>query len=890
MKTLVIFLASIHWILPQTTRSQSVQINSSLTPTCGGYSGTLQAVVSGGTGPYFYVWYVDQQSYGYGQSLSFNGMGIFYGGVVEVFVSEGGSPVGTALLNVPYITPAQIDQVHQPDHSAGSPALIGVSSSSMFATSVSGGPGMVASGMNGTIGYVAFNGAPGSSVQINLSSAECGATTNAFIQPPSILPDIGVVDVVGSCAASPTGKVTLSVFNGNTNDGLRMHLRGSNGIVTTSPIIYSIPATIPFNNIPAGTYWAVLSGLGVSLPGLPYTHKDSVQVTIPALGPCGIVQGQAYVDNNLNCTKQFNEPGVPSLILKMLPGPYYTTTDVNGNYVQHLPIGSYTIEQVSDVVGGHCSTEPVAITIAGGTPAVVNFADTSSVPLDLRITMGSGVARPGFSFQYGINVKNLTPASSGVITITMEFDPLLQFQSSDPAPTSVNGNTLTWQQTTLFAWQQRNITINFLVPADPGQLGTVLVSSAAVTSANADGNLDNNSASNFRVITGAFDPNDKLAYTSSGSWSEFDPGEDDWIDYTIRFQNTGTDTAFHVVITDTISPDLDPGSIQIGAGSHPFTWQLRDEGTLKFYFANILLPDSNANEPESHGFVSFRIRPHDPQNLQAGDQIVNTANIFFDFNPPVITDPSVLTVPTSGVQVNVKVTLGGPYNSSTGMMNDQLRSLGLLPLNEPYSAFGYTFVNSGTGTTTAAVLATIGPDAIVDWMILELRSPSQPQTIVASKPVLLQRDGDLVQADGSAITFAVPDGQYHVAVKHRNHLGVMTAAPIALSGTSSSIDFTSSATATWGTAARRNMAGTMVLWPGDTNFDGSVSYMGAGNDRDPMLQMIAIPTQVVTSTYSSRDVDLDGVMKYTGANNDRDLILQTIGGLVPTAVRVGQLP
>jgi hypothetical protein len=63
-------------------------------------------------------------------------------------------------------------------------------------------------------------------------------------------------------------------------------------------------------------------------------------------------------------------------------------------------------------------------------------------------------------------------------------------------------------------------------------------------------------------------------------------------------------------------------------------------GTLKFYFPNIQLPDSNINEPRSHGFVGFRIRPRLP--LLPGDEISNIANIFFDFNPPVITEPSVL--------------------------------------------------------------------------------------------------------------------------------------------------------------------------------------------------------------------------------------------------------
>src|SRR5690606_8518432 len=103
----------------------------------------------------------------------------------------------------------------------------------------------------------------------------------------------------------------------------------------------------------------------------------------------------------------------------------------------------------------------------------------------------------------------------------------------------------------------------------------------------------------------------------------------EWIDYTIRFQNTGTDTAFNVLITDTLPAYLDPGSFVVGAASHNFTWELRDAGTLKFSFPDILLPDSNANEAASHGFVSFRIKPREP--VLPGTMIENFANIYFDF-------------------------------------------------------------------------------------------------------------------------------------------------------------------------------------------------------------------------------------------------------------------
>jgi uncharacterized repeat protein (TIGR01451 family) len=194
--------------------------------------------------------------------------------------------------------------------------------------------------------------------------------------------------------------------------------------------------------------------------------------------------------------------------------------------------------------------------------------------------------------------------------------------------------------TQLTAFQQRNIQVYFQVPPDVALLGQELITTANVSTVNTDGNLGNNTWTMFRTITGAYDPNDKLATTSLGSTGSWTIGQDEWIDYTIRFQNTGTDTAFHVIITDSLPTALDPSTLEVGAASHPFTWELRDAGTLKFRFLNILLPDSNINEPRSHGFVGFRIRPRLP--LLPGEEITNTANIYFDFNPPVITEPSVL--------------------------------------------------------------------------------------------------------------------------------------------------------------------------------------------------------------------------------------------------------
>ncbi len=135
-------------------------------------------------------------------------------------------------------------------------------------------------------------------------------------------------------------------------------------------------------------------------------------------------------------------------------------------------------------------------------------------------------------------------------------------------------------------------------------------------------------------VVGSWDPNDKRGFPKGyGDEHLIERGQD--IEYHIRFQNTGTDTAFTVVVKDAISSDLDFTTFRPGASSHPYIVDILGD-TLQFTFDHILLPDSNVNEAASHGFVKFRIGQK--PNLPLGTVIENNVAIYFDFNDPVITN------------------------------------------------------------------------------------------------------------------------------------------------------------------------------------------------------------------------------------------------------------
>jgi hypothetical protein len=244
--------------------------------------------------------------------------------------------------------------------------------------------------------------------------------------------------------------------------------------------------------------------------------------------------------------------------------------------------------------------------------------------------------------------------------------------------------------------------------------------------------------------------------------------------------------------------------------------------------------------------------------------------------------------PTAG-SVSAKVFLGGPLDPSTGLMRSDLKTLGLLPTTEPYTAMGFDLGNPGASIASGLMEAT-GPSALVDWVVLELRSNDAGFPLVEQRAALLRANGDVVSTTGAALVpFSNTVEGRHLVVRHRNHLAVMTAAP--LLGNGLTVNMTTTGVALYGQEATRSMGAYRALWPGDVNADGIVRYAGAQNDRDEVL--VAIGSVVPSNTiqgYLAEDINLDGLVKYTGTLNDRDVVLSTIGGVLPTAVRIAQVP
>ena len=170
-------------------------------------------------------------------------------------------------------------------------------------------------------------------------------------------------------------------------------------------------------------------------------------------------------------------------------------------------------------------------------------------------------------------------------------------------------------------------------------LGSQICFTVSVTPTAGDNNPANNILTQCFTVVSSFDPNEKEVYPATA----IDTAQK-WLTYTIHFQNTGTDTAQHIYVTDTLSQYVEEASFQLLAYSVQPVLQIKGKA-VRFNFPNINLPDSNTNEAASHGYVQYKVKLK--ENLPIGTTINNTAFIYFDFNAPVVTNTTTNTITTS---------------------------------------------------------------------------------------------------------------------------------------------------------------------------------------------------------------------------------------------------
>ncbi len=273
---------------------------------------------------------------------------------------------------------------------------------------------------------------------------------------------------------------------------------------------------------------------------------------------------------------------------------------------------------------------------------------------DIQASINTPPARCNEIITLNANTKNLgTTVASGTIWLTADDEgPVATFiHQADTA--IANTNTYGWYFTDLFPGQSVEKQVNIQVPGPPDfMLGDSLVYEAYVDFEDANGSQSTQAFIYETEVRCSYDPNDKLVNPNrEGDYVLF---EEDFI-YTIRFQNTGNDVAYDVVIRDTLDANLDLTTFRLLGSSHANrlnTILNDDERTLTFEFRDIFLPDSTSNFDASQGYVNYLISPFG--GLAEETPITNSAGIYFDLNPPVITNTTqsimVSELPTVSVE------------------------------------------------------------------------------------------------------------------------------------------------------------------------------------------------------------------------------------------------
>ncbi|KAF2337064.1 T9SS type A sorting domain-containing protein [Flavobacterium daemonense] len=322
-----------------------------------------------------------------------------------------------------------------------------------------------------------------------------------------------------------------------------------------------------------------------------------------------------------------------------------------GKYDIKVAAGKYNVTPVFENPS-YFSVSPASVQVEFPTvssPYTQDFCIKAvGVHNDLEVTfLPIWPARPGFAAKYRIIYKNKgNTAQSGTIGLTFD-DSVSDLTTASPAVSSTSLNKLMWNFTNLKPFEIREIVLNFRInpPTDSAGVtfGDILSYSATATSSATDETpLDNVSAFN-QIVVGSYDPNDKTCLEGNVITPTL-IGE--YVHYMIRFENTGTYMAQNIVVKDLIDlSKFDISTLIPVSASHPYAMKISDGNKVEFIFENINLPFDNVNR---NGYISFKIKTL--PTLKPGDTFANEANIYFDYNYPILTNKASSTFKALGTQ------------------------------------------------------------------------------------------------------------------------------------------------------------------------------------------------------------------------------------------------
>ena len=383
-------------------------------------------------------------------------------------------------------------------------------------------------------------------------------------------------------------------------------------------------------------------------------RPDSLQLCGPA-GSCDFyynIAGSIHNDTSANCTLDSLHPGsiIENIKVQLIRngqveqqfytyngGQYSFVADTLTGYTVTIDTSGLPLTVACPAVGSHY----VPLTPADSVVTGVNFGMTCSSPDYAVLYMNASGFSPADTAIVNITAGNLanlgyhadctSPSSGRVVTI---YSGPVQYVGPAPgarSPTSVSGDSLTYTISDMnsLTYGSLDILLSTDSSAVVGDLACIIT---IISPSIPDGTPADNVLAKCFVVLNSHDPNRKEVYPLD----TFQRG--DWLSYTVHFQNTGTDTAFNVVVRDTLSPYLDASTFQyLGSSGDPLIQLFGNDAV--FTFAHIDLPDSAASPQLSQGWIQYRVRTK--AQLPGNTHINNTASIYFDLNPAIVTNTTI---------------------------------------------------------------------------------------------------------------------------------------------------------------------------------------------------------------------------------------------------------
>lgn len=355
-----------------------------------------------------------------------------------------------------------------------------------------------------------------------------------------------------------------------------------------------------------------------------------------------LLKGTVFFDTDNSCTiDTLNELTLPNIIVHINGNDTITRmSNEEGIYTSILDTGTYEINPIINNIGPYFEFCNFPQTIN-----LPNLIDTTclDIPIQaavecpyLSVDITTPFIRRCFENTIYVSYCNYGTIAALTPTVQVTLDSFFIYNSSTANLISQNGNIYNFELPSIEVWECGSFEINATLSCD-----AILGGFHCVEAHIFPDSLCNTTADSLfisrecRNNIGAFDPNDKNGFPK-GIGPENLIEKETEIKYQIRFQNTGTDTAFNIVILDTLSSNLNINSMRMGASSHPYEFELLNNKICKWTFPNILLVDSLTNENDSKGFLNYFISPK--EELSIGTSIYNHAGIYFDFNEPIITN------------------------------------------------------------------------------------------------------------------------------------------------------------------------------------------------------------------------------------------------------------